>query len=128
MILDNAEVGITQGALALSADASDPAEILSFSGTGTLSTSASEMHVWTDGVASNTHRYRVDVPMNVSDLTKSGPGALVLSKANTINGTIRVNQGTLVSAAHGALGDADTPVLRIGAGWHSKAFRRITAR
>jgi autotransporter-associated beta strand protein len=109
--LNGAQLNLSTGALALSTDASASAEILAFGGTGTLSTAAPEMHVWTDAYASNTHRYRVDVPIQASQLTKSGPGALILSKPNTITGPIRINDGTLVAAAQGALGSTSTPLL-----------------
>lgn len=104
--LNNAQLNISQGALALSADASASGEILSVGGTGTLATTASEMHIWTDAYAANVHRYRIDVPITAPSLTKSGPGTLVLSRPNSINSQIVLNDGTLVTSVDGALGSA----------------------
>ncbi|MBC8107712.1 MAG: autotransporter-associated beta strand repeat-containing protein [Anaerolineae bacterium] len=109
--LNNANLGISQGALALSADASATGEILSVSGTGTLATTANEIVIWTDAIGANTHRYRIDVPIQASQLTKAGPGTLVLSQPNTINGPVYISDGTLIAAASGALGGADATLV-----------------
>ncbi|MBC8107713.1 MAG: autotransporter-associated beta strand repeat-containing protein [Anaerolineae bacterium] len=113
---NNAQLRVGQGALALSADSTATGEILSVSGTGTLSTFADNFVIWTDAYAENAHRYRIDVPITASVLTKSGPGTLVLSRGSAISGPVHVNAGTLIAAAPGALGGNNSSVsLRLGA-------------
>ena len=113
--LNNTNLGITAGALALSADASASGEILSVSGTGALSSGADNFVIWTDAYATNAHRYRINAPINASRLTKSGPGTLVLSQPNSINGQVILNDGVLVTTVNGALGNA-TVVAQPGGG------------
>ncbi|CAN5573905.1 hypothetical protein BH09PLA1_BH09PLA1_03010 [soil metagenome] len=104
--LNGTNLRITTAAMALSADASATGEILSVSGTGTLTTFTDNFVIWTDAYAANTHRYRIDVPINTFRLTKSGPGSLVLSRQNSINSQVILNDGTLVTTVIGALGNA----------------------
>lgn len=68
------------------------------------------------------HDFRSGAYQRSGGLTKSGPGTLVLSGANTFTGGAFVNAGTLIVAASGTLGNVGGTTIGSGATLDVTAF------
>lgn len=98
----DADLSVQSGALLL-AGAVAGAQAQTLTGSGRLH-APGELIVHAVG-GSGTSRYELNVPLTAAALTKAGNAGLLLGRANAFPGGVAVNEGRLIAAAPGALGE-----------------------